>query len=100
MSVPYDYDQTNIEHLRDVVAEQGRTIDYLHERCKEEEVENAKLRELVRDMLPFAEVGFEDTCPTRRCCLFVECDAMFDYECCIEEHMSQRLHDLGIGVDE
>lgn len=62
--------------------------------------ENDELRELMRDMLPFAEVGFEDTCPTKRCCLFVECDAMSDRKCRVEEHMSQRLHKLGVGVDE
>lgn len=99
MSVPYDYDQTNIEHLRAVVSEQEAAIEYLRECCKEGEVENAKLRELVRDMLPFAEVGFEDTCPTRRCCLFDECDVMSDCKCRVEEHMSQRLHDLGVEVD-
>lgn len=50
MTVPYDCDQTNIDHLRAVIAEQEQTIKYLHEHCKAEEVENAKLRELVRDI--------------------------------------------------
>lgn len=45
--MPYDYDLSNVEHLRAVVAEQEATIEYLHERCKAEEVENAKLRELM-----------------------------------------------------
>jgi len=46
MTIPYDYDQTNIDHLRVVIDEQEQTIKYLHERCKAEEVVNAKLREL------------------------------------------------------
>jgi len=54
MTIPYDYDQTNIDHLRAVVAEQEQTIEYLHERCKAEEVESAKLRELLDFALPIA----------------------------------------------
>lgn len=50
MSIPYDYDQTNIDHLRAVIDEQDQTIKYLHERCKAEEVVNAKLRELMSVM--------------------------------------------------
>lgn len=50
MSVPYDYDRTNIEHLRAVVAEQEATIEYLREWFKEFESENAKLRELCADL--------------------------------------------------
>lgn len=60
MSVPYDYDQTNIEHLRAVIAEQEATIEYLRECCKEKEAENAKLRELVRDMYKAFQRVFPD----------------------------------------
>ena len=60
MTVPYDYDQTNINHLREVIAEQERTIEYLHERCKVEEVENHKLRGLALILLNCA--GNVDRC--------------------------------------
>lgn len=53
MSVPYDYDQTNIEYLRAVVAEQEAAIEYLREWCKECEYENAKLCELVKNALDY-----------------------------------------------
>ena len=53
MSVPYDYDHTNIEHLRAVVAEQEATIEYLRELLKELESENAKLCELVKNALDY-----------------------------------------------
>lgn len=79
--------------VRDVGGEPSEYVFYVPE------AENAKLRELVRDMLPFAEVGFEDACPTTRCCLFVECDAVSGSKCRVEAHMSQRLHDLGVKVD-
>jgi hypothetical protein len=49
VSVPYDYDQTNIEHLRAVVSEQEAAIEYLRECCKEKETENARLRDLMYD---------------------------------------------------
>jgi len=54
MSIPYDYDQTNIDHLSAVIDEQEQTIEYLHELCKAEEVVNAKLRELLDYALPIA----------------------------------------------
>lgn len=60
MSVPYDYDPSNIEHLRAVIDEQEQTIKYLHERCKAEEVENAKLRELCASLYEFAVSEYPD----------------------------------------
>ena len=62
--------------------------------------ENAKLRELVRDMWPFAKAGWVRTCPNRECCLFEECDAYpgSGRECPIEEHMAARMRELGIEV--
>lgn len=58
--MPYDYDQTNIEHLRAVIAEQEATIEYLHECCKEKEIENAKLRELCASLYEFAVSEYPD----------------------------------------
>lgn len=60
MSVPYDYDPSNIEHLRAVIAEQEAAIGYLHERCKAEEVENTKLRELCASLYEFAMSEYPD----------------------------------------
>ena len=88
------FEQILFAHVSDEVVQ-----DMLNQYVLELESSNAKLFELIRDMLPFAEVGFEDTCPTRRCCLFVECDAITACECRIEEHMSQRLRELGVEVD-
>lgn len=53
MTIPYDYDQTNVEHLRVVIAEQEASIEYLRECFKESEVENAKLCELVKNALDY-----------------------------------------------
>ena len=61
MSVPYDYDQTNIEHLRAVVSEQEAAIGYLHECCKEKEIENAKLRELCASLYEFSMSEYPDS---------------------------------------
>jgi len=83
MSVPYDYDPSNVEHLRTVVAEQEQTIKYLHERCKEKEVENARLRELVR----FALLRCNADNPM--------CDACTDgYDGVCE--LEQRMFELGV----
>ena len=60
MSVPYDYDLSNVEHLCSVVAEQEATIEYLHERCKAEEVESAELRELCASLYEFAMSEYPD----------------------------------------
>lgn len=60
--------------------------------------ENRKLRELVVDMLPFAEVGMDDTCVTRRCCLFEQCEDVVGVRCTIEQHMLDRMRELGIEV--
>lgn len=62
------------------------------------ESENAKLRELVRDMRPFVKEGWVHACPNRECCLFEECDADSEYECLIEEHMVGRMRELGVEV--
>lgn len=51
--MPYDYDLSNVEHLRAVIAEQEATIEYLREWFKEFESENAKLRELVKNALDY-----------------------------------------------
>lgn len=60
MSVPYDYDPSNIEHLRAVIAEQEAAIGYLHECCKEKEIENAKLRELCASLYEFSMSEYPD----------------------------------------
>jgi len=60
MTIPYDYDQTNIDHLSAVIDEQEATIEYLHERCKAEEVESAKLRELVAEIYPYAKAYLQE----------------------------------------
>lgn len=62
------------------------------------EDENAKLRELVSDMLPFAEVGMDDTCVTRRCCLYEQCEDVVGGPCIIEGHILGRMKELGIDV--
>lgn len=61
--------------------------------------ENAKLRELVVDMLPFAEVGMDDTCVTRRCRLFEQCEDVIGVKCAIEQHVLDRMRELGIEVN-
>ena len=61
--------------------------------------ENAKLRELVRNLWPFVKAGWVSACPNRECCLFEKCDADSEYECLIEEHMAGRMRELGIEVD-
>ena len=60
--------------------------------------ENDKLRELVRDMLPFAKVGMDDSCVTRRCYLYEQCITTVGGKCLIEAHMLDRMREL--GVDE
>ena len=62
--------------------------------------ENAKLRELVKDMFPFAEVGVDDTCVARRCCLFDQCTDDAGGKCAIEQYMLDRMWELGVEVDE
>ena len=63
------------------------------------EAENAKLRELVRDLWPFVKADWVPACPNRECCLFEECDADSEYECLIEEHMAGRMRELRVEVD-
>ena len=58
--MPYDYDPSNVEHLRVVIAEQEAAIGYLHECCKEKEIENAKLRELCASLYEFAVSEYPD----------------------------------------
>ena len=55
-----------------------------------------RYRELARDLLPFAEVGMEDTCPAGRCFLYGECRASTDVHCHVEECMGKRLRELGL----
>lgn len=55
-----------------------------------------KYRELTRDLLPFAEVGMEDTCPAGRCFLYEECRGKTDVHCHVEERMGKRLRELGL----
>ena len=77
------------QQLNDAMESMGRVED----RC-------AKLRELVRDMLPFAEVGIDDACVARRCCLFEQCEDTTVAKCTIEQHMLDRMRELGIEVSE
>lgn len=77
----------------------GLTANKLAETATSLEHENVKLRELVRDLWPFAKAGWVHACPNRECCLFEECDADSEYECPIEEYMDGRMRDLGIEVD-
>ena len=93
--MPYDYDQTNIEHLRAVIDEQEQTIKYLHERCKAEEVENAELRELVRDMWRFTGAACKKYPrlfnPAAQGGQTVQLNAIDAFE--------QRMRELGVEVD-
>ena len=61
--------------------------------------ENTKLRKLVADMLPFAEVGMDDSCVTRRCCLYEQCITTVGGKCLIEAHMLDRMRELRVEVD-
>jgi len=70
------------------------------DRVRKAEAENAKLRELMRDMLPFAEVGMDDTCVVRRCCLFEQCEHVVGVKCAIEQHMLDRMRELGVEADD
>lgn len=93
MSVPYDYDQTNIEHLRAVVAEQEAAIEYLRECCKEREVEIIMLRELARGMYGILAtfdtiLGNHDACETPRPLVFGE-----------DKSFKDVMRDLGMKVD-
>ena len=100
MTVPYNYDQTNIDHLRAVIAEQEQTTKYLHEHCKAEEVENAKLRELVRQMhtcltRPKAYAGTSQPyLIATECPYFTQ--GVCDYNSCGFE---RRMRELGVEVD-
>ena len=76
------------------------TQEYRHwEDYRRLKAENAKLRELVRDMLPFAEVGMDDACVMRRCCLYEQCEYVVGVKCTIEQHMLDRMRELGIEVE-
>lgn len=92
MTVPYDYDQDSIDHLREVIAEQEQTIECLHERCKAEEVENHKLRELIKLM----QICIEHACMCDFCPLFVSED--MDEQRCIAE-IDSRMRELETEVD-
>jgi len=60
------------------------------------QMEIGRYRELARDLLPFAEVGMEDTCPAGRCFLYEECRGKTDVHCHVEERMGKRLRELGL----
>lgn len=64
------------------------------------DVQNDKLRKLVQDMWPFAKAGWTHTCPNRECYLFEECVADSAHECPVEEHIADRMQQLGIEVDK
>ena len=54
-----------------------------------------RYRELARDLLPFAEVGMEDSCPAVRCFLYKEC-GFIGNRCLVEERIGERLRELGL----
>lgn len=65
-----------------------------------EQTENAKLRELVEDMLPFIaeETGY---CVTADCFVYPACcDNNGDEECPAVTRIHERARELGIEVDE
>ena len=74
--------------------------DMLNQYVLELESSNAKLRKLVSDMLPFAEVGLDDSCVARRCYLYEQCIATVGGKCLIEAHMLDRMRELGVEVDD
>lgn len=63
------------------------------------EAENAKLRGLMADLLPFAYIGMEDACPTSGCFLFEECRYSISPDCDVEERMLERLREAGIEAN-
>ena len=69
-------------------------------KANELERDNVRLRELVRDLLPFAEVGLETICPVKRCFLYGECGHTPTRHCHAEERVKERLCKLGFEVDE
>lgn len=89
------WEQILFAHVGDEVVQ-----DMLNQYVLELESSNAKLRELLRDMLPFAEVGMDDACVTRRCCLYEQCEYVVGVKCTIEQHMLDRMRELRIEVDE
>ena len=114
MSVPYDYAPSNIEHLRFVVAEQERTIKYLHERCKEEEAENALLRELMYDRAHVHAIqhmtedelritaanALDENRKLRALCAALYGFAYDEHPDGAELNFVDRMRELGVEVDE
>lgn len=92
MSVPYDYDQTNVEHLRAVIAEQEATIEYLREMCKKEETENAKLWELIRLTAEYLSQDRCEGCICKRACDSGELDM-----CWIARKLMDTMCELGVS---
>lgn len=54
------------------------------------------LRELVRDLLPFAYDGMTGYCPDRECFMFEECETMADERCHVEKRLEERLRELEV----
>lgn len=82
-------ENANLQASNELIAEDHAAL------CEQ----NAKLRELVRDLWPFVKADWVSACPNRECCLFEECDADSEYECLIEEHMAGRMRELEIEVN-
>ena len=94
-----EWNGSNMFELARMCRSAAYTIWELRESVHRERAENAKLRELVVDMLPFAEAGMDDSCVTRRCCMFEQCEDVIGVKCAIEQHMLDRMRELGIEVD-
>lgn len=81
----------------DVLKESVRQLmTQRNERLAKAEAENAKLRELVRDMMRF----FEDGSYCTTCEKVAECDASEIYECDCLMHsvFTDRMRELGVEV--
>ena len=74
-------------------------VDGLEWQVEDLQAENDKLRKLVSDMLPFAEVGLDDSCVARRCYMYEQCTTTVGGKCLIEAHMLDRMRELGVEVD-
>lgn len=72
-------------------------MEFIRRQADALQAENSKLRELIHDMLPFAEAGMDNTCVTRSCCMFDKCTSEAGNKCLIEEHIAARMRELGVG---
>lgn len=74
-------------------ADVHNLVDYV----RKLEAENAKLRELVRDMMQFFENGgYCDTCEKAAEC---EESEIYESDCLMRRVFKDRIHELGIEVD-